>query len=203
MCEKRLEYFKNIPSNIASLEVIFLNCGLDSKICVFPNKIKFCSWKPHVSKRHRSSSLEMLLRAYWYRGLGWEFEIFSNHQLHFFLFNLPSTCNVLSRRNKIVSLKCHLLKMNPTLTRFVILSSCSIDFYKLYFRVCCLGVSIIYSFIHFPIQKYFSARYLQGTVLGAMNMMTDQRSFPQKVYSLLIEVIPLNKYDESKKPQGL
>ena len=32
--------------------------------------------------------------------------------------------------------------MNPYLTRFVTFGSCDIDFYKLYFRVYCLGAII-------------------------------------------------------------
>lgn len=77
---------------------------------------------------------------------------------------------------------------DESVTRFVIFGSCHIDFYKLYFWVYCRGI-IIHLFILFPHSKYFSASYLQGTVLGAESMVVYQSFLPQKAYSLLIEIL--------------
>lgn len=77
---------------------------------------------------------------------------------------------------------------DKSVTRFVILGSCHIDFYTLYFWVYYRGI-IIHLFILFPHSKYFSASYLQGTVLGAKSMVVYQSFLPQKAYSLLIEIL--------------
>lgn len=187
---------------MASLEVIFLNYGLDSKIfCVFPNKMNFCSWKQHVFKIHGlllvDHALEsmLVLNAGRYKGTR-NLKIFSNHQFHFFLIILPSIYNLLSNDNRIVAVICH-QNINPSLTRpcvaFVTLSSCD-DFYKLYFKVQCLAITI-HLFIHLlSHSKIFQCLLcIRHFFLGAMNMMTDPRLFPQKAYSLLTEIILENK----------